>query len=192
MKTFIFITYPRVWKQKPSKSTITLNCLKISNALYHLFARQATKLISKSKPMYAPFVVSGILEASIADKIGIPNTNLLEDALNQHLSLSNYGSGLSGIAFIYIATPPVDEIHEECFSYSRKKKELFIQMRLPYDVVEQASAADALHLMARSYLETLREKLPLKKVVDFDHLRFVQDVQHLFESKGWLAHAAVA
>lgn len=136
--------------------------------------------------MYAPFVVSGILEAGVADKIGIPNTNLLEDALNQNLSLSNYGSGLIGIAFIYIATPPVDEIHEECFTYSRKKKELFIQMRLPYNVVEQASTTDALHLMASCYLETLRERLPLKKVADFDHLRFMQDVQRLFELEGWL------
>lgn len=142
--------------------------------------------------MYAPFVVSGILEASIADKIGIPNTNLLEDALNQHLSLSNYGSGLTSIAFIYIATSPIDEIHEECFAYSRKKKELFIQMRLPYDEVGQASTADALHLMACAYLETLREKLPLKKVADFDHLRFVRDVQRLFESEGWLKAKEVA
>ena len=142
--------------------------------------------------MYAPFVVSGILEASIADKIGIPNTNLLEDALNQHLSLSTYGSGLTGIAFIYIATPPLDEIHEECFTYSRKKKELFIQMRLPYDVVKQASVAETLHLMARSYIEIMHEKLPLKKVSDFDQTRFVQDVQRLFETQGWLEVQEVA
>jgi len=142
--------------------------------------------------MYAPFVVSGILETSIADKIGIPNTNLLEDALNHHLSLSNYGSGLTGIAFIYIATPPIDEIHEECFTYSRKKKELFIQVRLPYDVVSQASVAETLHLMALSYLETMDEKLPLKKITDFDQARFVQDVQRLFETQGWLEVQEVA
>lgn len=138
--------------------------------------------------MYAPFVVSGILEAGIADKIGIPNTNLLEDALNQHLHLPNYGSGLTGIAFIYIATPPVDQIHEECFTYSRKKKELFIQMRLPYDAVERASTTDALRLMARCYLKTMRDKLPLKKVVNFDHFHFVQDLRRIFESEGWLEH----
>lgn len=142
--------------------------------------------------MYAPFVVSGILEETIADKIGIPNTNLLEDALNQHLSLSNYGSGLTGIAFIYIATPPIDEIHEECFRYSRKKKELFIQMRLPYEAVKQANVAETLHLMALSYLETMDEKLPLKKITDFDQARFVQDVQHLFETQGWLEVQEVA
>ena len=142
--------------------------------------------------MYAPFVVSGILEAGVADKIGIPNTNLLEDALNQHLSLSIYGSGLTGIAFIYIATPPIDEIHEECFTYSRKKKELFIQMRLPYDVVKQASVSETLQLMARHYLETLHEKLPLKKITDFDQVRFVQDVQRLFEIQGWLEVQEVA
>lgn len=142
--------------------------------------------------MYAPFVISGILEEGIADKIGITNTNRLADALNNHLSLSNYGSGLKGIAFIYIATPPADEIHEECFTYSRKKKELFIQMRLPYNAVEQASVPETLHLMVIHYLEVMREKLPLKKITDFDHLHFVQDVQRLFEAQGWLEVQEVA
>lgn len=142
--------------------------------------------------MYAPFVISGILEEAVADKIAITNTNRLADTLNQHLSLANYGSGLKGIAFIYIATPPVDEIHEECFTYSRKNKELFIQMRLPYDAVELASVPETLQLMALRYLQTMREKLPLKKIADFDHGRFVQDVQHLFESEGWVELKAIA
>jgi hypothetical protein len=38
------------------------------------------------------------------------------------------------------------------FTCSRKKKELFIQMRLPYGIVEQASVSETLHLMARRYL----------------------------------------
>ncbi len=75
-----------------------------------------------------------------------------------------FTAAASGIAFIYIATPPIDEIHEECFTFSRKKKELFIQMRLPYDVVKQASVSEALHLMAHHYLETLNENFHSKRL----------------------------
>lgn len=56
--------------------------------------------------MYAPLVISGILEEVLVDKVAITNTNILGDALNEHLSLSDYGDGIAGIAFIYVVTPP--------------------------------------------------------------------------------------
>jgi len=136
--------------------------------------------------MYAPFVISGILEEAIANKIAIANTNRLANALNEHLVLSNYGTGVLGIAFIYIATAPEDEIHQECFSYSRKNKELFIQMRLSYEAIKNGSIPDTLQLMAASYLQTMQHKLPIKKIPNFDQARFVEDVQRLFEAEGWL------
>jgi hypothetical protein len=136
--------------------------------------------------MYAPFVISGILEEAIANKIAIANTNRLANVLNEHLVLSNYGTGVLGIAFIYISTAPEDEIHQECFSYSRKNKELFIQMRLSYEAIKNGSIPDALQLMAASYLQTMQNKLPLKKIPNFDQARFVEDVQGLFEAEGWL------
>lgn len=136
--------------------------------------------------MYAPFVISGILEEAIANKIAIANTNRLANVLNEHLVLSNYGTGVLGIAFIYISTAPEDEIHQECFSYSRKNKELFIQMRLSYEAVKNGSLPEALQLMATSYLQTMQHKLPIKKIPNFDPARFVEDVQRLFEAEGWL------
>lgn len=136
--------------------------------------------------MYAPFVISGILEEAIANKIAITNTNRLANVRNEHLVLSNYGTGVIGVAFIYIATAPEDEIHQECFSYSRKNKELFIQMRLSYEAIKNGSIPDALQLMAASYLQTMQNKLPIKKIPNFDQVRFVDDVQHLFEAEGWL------
>jgi hypothetical protein len=136
--------------------------------------------------MYAPFVISGILEEAIANKIAITNTNRLANALNEHLVLSNYGTGVLGIAFIFIATAPEDEIHQECFSYSHKNKELFIQMRLSYEAVKNGSIPDSLQLMAASYLQIMQNKLPIKKIPNFDQTRFVEDVQRLFEAEGWL------
>ena len=52
--------------------------------------------------MYAPFVISGILDEAIANKIAITNTNRLANVLNEHLVLSNYGTGLLGIAFKWL------------------------------------------------------------------------------------------
>jgi hypothetical protein len=136
--------------------------------------------------MYAPFVISGILEEVLANKVAITNTNILGDALNEHLSLDNYGDGVEGIAFIYVVTPPEDEIHEECFSYSRKKKELYIQMRLPFTEVKNATVPETLQMMAAKYLETMEDWLPKKKIPHFDGVRFVEDVKRLFEEEGWL------
>lgn len=140
--------------------------------------------------MYAPFVISGIVWHELSDKIAIVNTNALKDVLNGHLQLDTYGA-LSGIAFIYIVTQPDDEIHEECFSYSRKNKELYIQMRLPYAEVQSASTPEVLHMMAAKYLQTMQEWLPKKKIPNFNHSRFVADLQDLFERQGWLQVAEV-
>jgi hypothetical protein len=38
----------------------------------------------------------------------------------------------------------------------------------------------------------MHEKLILKKITDFDQVRFVQDVQRLFETQGWLEVQEVA
>lgn len=141
--------------------------------------------------MYAPFVISGILEEKVTDKVAYTNTNLLGDTLNAHLQLENYGTGVRGIAFIFIVTAPADEIHVESFRYHKKDQEIHAQMRLPYPTVESASLEEVLHLMAQKYLDTMLEKLPHKNIPGFDWSRFTADVQDLFERKGWLTGVAV-
>lgn len=46
--------------------------------------------------------------------------------------------------------------------------------------------------MAASYLQTMQNKLPIKKIPNFDQARFVADVQRLFEAEGWLSVVEVA
>ncbi|HMO39492.1 MAG TPA: hypothetical protein PKC76_13660 [Saprospiraceae bacterium] len=135
--------------------------------------------------MRDPFVVSGILWHEIGNKVSPDNTNKVENLLNTALLFENYGSGLTGLAFIFIVVQPDNRIHEEVLRYSRKKRELYIQKKLPYDLVVAYDKPQVLQLMAATYLETL-ETLDKKRIPNFDLPRFRADVQALFEAQGWL------
>lgn len=132
-----------------------------------------------------PFVVTGIVWHEVKDKIAFENINVMEDILNEHLQMSDYGSGIVAIAFIFIAQQPTNTIHEESMTYRRKKKELSIQMKLPYELVERYEQPQVLQLMAATYLDTIKD-LPKLKIPDFDYQRFAKDVERLFEAQGWL------
>ena len=142
-------------------------------------------MISKIEHMYAPFVISSIADENEAGK-KTETDLLIHEFLNQHLKLSTYGEGLTGIAFVYIVTPPIDVIHHDEIIYRAKKKELYIEMRLPYEKVAAASEAEVLQMMAQKYLQTFQEKSLWKKLKHFDCERFSRDVQRLFEEKEWL------
>ncbi|HMQ50103.1 MAG TPA: hypothetical protein PKA00_21960 [Saprospiraceae bacterium] len=135
--------------------------------------------------MYAPFVISGILWHEIGEKVAFVNTNKLEDALEDNLSLSDYGTGITAIAFIYIVVQPTNIIHEEEMRYRRKKKEVYIQKKMPIELVEQYERPQVLQLMAATYLSTVRDLRQLK-IPDFDHARFEHAVESLFRQEGWL------
>lgn len=142
-------------------------------------------MISKSEHMYAPFVISSIADE---DEVGkkVETDLLIHEFLNQHLKLSTYGEGLTGIAFVFIVTPPIDVIHHDEIIYRAKKKELYIEMRLPYEKVAAASEAEVLQMMAQKYLQTFQDKSLWKKLKGFDCEGFSRDVQRLFEEQGWL------
>lgn len=135
--------------------------------------------------MYAPFVISGIIWHEVGEKVAFENTNLMKEALNQNLRLSDYGSGLNAIAVIFIAVQPDNTIHEEEMKYNRRKKEAYIQTKLPFELVEQYERPQVLRLMAATYLRTIKD-LPKLKIPDFDYQRFSKDVERLFEGRGWL------
>lgn len=141
--------------------------------------------------MYAPFVISSIADE---DEVGkkVETDLLIHELLNQHLKLSTYEEGLTGIAFIYIVTPPIDTIHHDEIIYRPKKKELYIEMRLPYEKVATASEAEVLQMMAQKYLQTFQDKSLWKKLKDFDCEGFSRDVQRLFEEQEWLKEVEFA
>ena len=135
--------------------------------------------------MYAAFIISSIVEDNaIGDKIDAHNVPWLEQLLNAQLQLSKYGTGLKGIAVVFIGTGPQDLIHQEETSFDADKKELYIQLRLPYDVLEQATERELLGLMARQYLQALRGEGALEQVGDFDGEQLLKDVKNLFVAEG--------
>jgi hypothetical protein len=134
--------------------------------------------------MRDPFVVSSISWREVPLEVAIDNVVRIEEILNAHLQLSDYGD-IAGVAFIYVIEQE-DDFYQDGFSYRPKLKEIHVQIRLSYHEVQKATQQEVLHLMAAKYLETMLQWLPKKKIVHFDWKRFVQDVQDLFERQGWL------
>ncbi len=141
--------------------------------------------------MRNPLVLSSIAWHEIEPKLTRQNLLTLEKALQHNIDLSTYGQ-LKGLALIYLAKLPDDEIHKESATYSRKKQELVILKRLPYEKIQQATEPETLHLMAKACVEAMSESLPKKKIPDFDRDAFVKDVSTLFEQKGWLQIAELS
>lgn len=136
--------------------------------------------------MYTAFVVSSITEDnSIGDKIDTHNLQLLEQLLNANVQLAAYGPGVAGIAVVFVGTAPEDVIHEEEISFEPATREGYLQLRLPYTALEPATEQEVLELMARSYLQGLRDLAVVAQATDFDWARLVRDVQDLFVAEGF-------
>jgi hypothetical protein len=139
--------------------------------------------------MYSPFVVTGILQQEIADKVSPININIIGDLLNENLQFSHYGAGLVGISFFYIVLPPDNQNHREYSRYTGKDRLLHLQFRLSYDLVEQLTREQVLPIMAQKYLQALKEVFPKKKIENFDYASLLKDMERLFEQQGWLEKA---
>lgn len=134
--------------------------------------------------LYTAFVVSSIAEDnSIGDKIDANNVQLLEQLLNSRLQLAAYGPGVKGIGVVFLGTAPeADVIHEEEFRFEASTGEVYLQLRLPYAVLEQASEEEVRGLMARRYLEGLRDLAGVAGAADFDWERLRGDVEGVLGS----------
>ena len=136
--------------------------------------------------MYTAFVVSSITEDnSIGDKIDTHNLQLLEQLLNANVQLAAYGTGVAGIAVVFVGTAPEDVIHEEEINFEPATGECYLQLRLPYAALEQATEQEVLGLMARSYLQGMRDLALVVQTTDFDWARLVRNVQDLFVAEGF-------
>ena len=133
----------------------------------------------------ADFFFTSITWHEVSDKVVFPNLDLIRQSLNQNISLRSYGTGVHEIAYIFVAIRPTNTRHGEMMRYYKTKKEIFIQKKLPFELVEAYSEAEVLILMANTYLQSLQD-LTERKISDFDTKQLCTDVQQLFEAKGWL------
>lgn len=133
----------------------------------------------------ADFFFTSITWHEVSDKVVFPNLDSIRQSLNQNISLRSYGTGVHEIAYIFVAIRPTNTLHGEMMRYYKAKKEVFIQKKLPFELVEAYSEAEVLTLMANTYLQSLQD-LTKRKISDFDSKQLYTDVQQLFEAKGWL------
>lgn len=131
------------------------------------------------------FFFTAITWHEVSSKIISTNLDLIRQSLNQNISLRSYGTGVHEIAYIFVAIRPTNTLHGEMVRYYKAKKEVFIQKKLPFELVEAYSEAEVLLLMANTYLQSLQDLIK-RKINDFDSKQLYTDVQQLFQAKGWL------
>ena len=131
------------------------------------------------------FFFTAITWHEVSAKIISTNLDLIRQSLNQNISLRSYGTGVHEIAYIFVALRPTNTLHGEMVRYYKAKKEVFIQKKLPFELVEAYSEAEVLTLMVNTYLQSLHD-LSKRKISDFDSKQLCSDVQQLFQAEGWL------
>ena len=158
-----------------------------TNVISEVSKPQPNEYVSQSVSKHSRVcAISSVTWHEVDKKVVFPNLDLIENALNINIKLERYGTGIKEIAYVFVAVRPVNTIHGETLRYYKAKKEVFIQKKLPYELVEAYEAPQVLHLMAQTYLQSLRELVAKRKIEDFDGARLMADVPALFAEQGWL------
>ena len=128
------------------------------------------------------FILTTLTWHEVSDKL---DTRPIAEALNTSLRLSNYGTGVKRIYFTFVAVKPSNKLHENEVKYNKKSKTLELSLNLSYEHLESADPATVLKMQAMLFLISidLWERFGIEF---FDRERFRQDVEKLFEAKGWL------
>jgi len=112
----------------------------------------------------------------------------VKEALNEHINLEDFGSGLKIIRFVPVAVLPSNKIHEEEMTYHGRKKKLIIQTRLDYDLVKATPVEAFPALIAQTFYQFI-DRYQQHRVKDFDIAGFKKRVGEVFRQEGWLSEA---
>lgn len=113
----------------------------------------------------------------------------IEDVMNKRLDLSKYGTGLKKIYFVPMAIDADNEIHEEIFKYSGRRKDLEIHLKLNLDKIN--TVPEFLQQVAELFYHSI-SKYKKHRIKNFDIAAFQKDVEQLFIKKGWLKRAQLS
>ena len=127
------------------------------------------------------FILSSVTSTKVAEKIDVEP---ILDSLNQHIRLSDYGSGVQHIFFTFLAVPPDDAFHENDAFYNEDSQTIEISLRLSYPHLITVSKERVLQMMAALFLLSIDLYSGLE-LSDFEIGEFKKDVQELFEKRGW-------
>lgn len=113
------------------------------------------------------------------------NISEIADVLNDQIVLSRYGKDVLSIFFVPMGLQPDDDFHPEKVSYSPKRKELDIRLKLDYARMKKASGPEFLRMVAQLFLSAI-DRFPVNRLKDFDVSAFKEDVARIFREKGYL------
>ena len=123
------------------------------------------------------FILSAIYWHELSGKL---DTLLIEDALNKHINLSDYGSGVERIHFTFMAVRPSNTIHENEAKYDRKTKTIEMALKLSYEHVVETDEERVLEMMWSLFVVGI-DLFEGMGVLGFDELSFKKDVKKVME-----------
>lgn len=123
------------------------------------------------------FILSAIYWHELSGKL---NTLQIEDVLNEHINLSDYGSGVERIHFTFMAVRPSNTIHENAAKYDRKTKTIEMALKLSYEHVVVADKDGVLEMMWGLFVVGI-DLFEGMGVVGFDVDRFKEAIKKLMK-----------
>jgi hypothetical protein len=128
------------------------------------------------------FRFSAFMDWNIDTLSMINSSEVLANALNTQLSLHKYGEALESISFFYIYMENTNLHPNEKF-YSKKKKNIIINLQLDFKKAYRVSFEELTELKAILYLESIK-RYKAWRIKDFDNESFYQDVRSIFLERG--------
>lgn len=133
--------------------------------------------------------ISGRLWHEIYPKV---NLSPFIHAIHEGIDLCKYGEGLHKFYFNFLVVLPKSKVLEPYAYYSRKKKEADISVKIPYNLMLNASEDEAIKLMEEAYLKGIDKLKTFSLKNTFDVDRFKKDVQSIFAKEKWYELAVAA
>lgn len=120
------------------------------------------------------FEISGVFDEKVADKLPIA---ALEDWLNRHFTLIQYGPGVQYIFLLFIVVPESGSEPQPDIMYDEEECLLQLSLRLPYEQVLHSSPDEVRFMMLEAFLAAMGSSVPELEIENFDKEGFVRDVQ---------------
>lgn len=105
----------------------------------------------------------------------------LEDLLNEHINLSDYGTGIQKIFFIFIAVSPKNKIHKSHVIHTESEAHVEIALKLDYEKVLEAEGDELMSLLQVLFLNGIN-LCQQSNLADFKWDQLFADTKELFRA----------
>ena len=128
------------------------------------------------------FEIKRICSEELKDRL---DHESFEDLLNNQLSLSEYGNGLTKVDFTFVGLPTTDQPQKNEAEYDPIQKQVSLKLNLNYFQLKNAAKNDVSKIMATLFLNSIDVYEQLE-ISDFKKGKFYNSVEGLFFRKGLL------